>query len=271
MEITNNELPLSWRIQRSYQQIASLKEFKMNEATMALFSELMTLVSNDHQPDVIRNIVNENYFKAICNPMQRLFAQAAYFYELHWAQKIINANNPKKVLEQDYPYLDHYQRACTLEQQALTAHAKQPLKRVLMIGSGPLPMTSILLARQGIQVDNLDIKDEANRFATQLCEELNPSTSMRFITSNVLDYNAIHDYDAIWLAAMAGGHQLKPRILDHLYQNMQSGTLLLARTACNLRVMLYPEITAEDLKAFKLRLLMQTFTDNFHSIYVAER
>lgn len=267
----NAALPLPWRIHRVYQRIARLQNLSVNEETLALFNELLVILRKHSDSELLSS---DPYLQAIAQPLRRIFAGAAYAYEKHWAEKLLEMPDITAALQEHYPYREHYERATRLEFQALEACTEKPIRHILMVGSGPLPMTSIQLAKNSeanLCIDNLDINGEATAIGQQICQNLGLAKHMNFLTGDVLDKADLNRYDAVWLAALAGDSHNKARLLKHLHTQMQPGALLLARTACQLRGLIYPSITTTDLTPFTLRLKIQTYSDNFHSIYLVQR
>lgn len=265
------DIPLSWQIHRSFMEIAALAPFSMNEPTLAAFQRLLGLLSKETADGTAGRLLADPYISALRAPLRHWFAQAAYLYEQHWAEKIITASNSTTCLEQDYPYYDHYHRATRLEWGAVHTLSEGKVRRLLMVGSGPLPMTSMILARQGVEVTNLDISGPANQIAQQLLTSLEDFPPMKFITADLLDYAQLADFDAVWLAALAGTENQKCHILKHLQHHMKPGAWLLTRTATRLRTLLYPEMTAADLSGFNMKLKIDTYADNYHSMLIAQR
>lgn len=267
----NAALSLPSRIHRIYQRIAQLENLSVDAETLALFGELLEILREHSDSDLLSR---DPYLQAIAPPLRRIFAGAAYAYEKFWAEKLLGMPDLPATLQEHYPYRKHYERATRLEYQALSACAEQPVRRILMVGSGPLPMTSIQLVQQAagdLSIDNLDISGEASDIGKRICAGLGLSGRMNFLTGDISAKDDLAPYDAIWLAALAGDNHNKGRLLKHLYRHMKPGALLLVRTACQLRALIYPAITTADLQPFALRLKIQTYSDNFHSIYLVQR
>lgn len=269
----NAALPLPWRIHRIYQQIAQLDNLSVNEQALRLFGELLALLRTHSDSDLLKS---DPFLQSIAHPLRRIFALAAFTYEKHWAEKLLEAPDLADALQRHYPYREHYERATRLEYQALTICANKPVRNILMVGSGPLPMTSIQLLRDSanitsLHIDNLDVSAEANDLAQKICGALDLNDRMAFIQGDILRHTDLHRYDAIWLAALAGDSHNKIHLLQHLHRHMRPESLLLVRTACNLRALIYPAIEPADLSAFQLRLKIQTYSDNFHSMYLVQR
>lgn len=144
---------------------------------------------------------------------------------------------------------------------------------MLFVGSGPLPLSSLLLAsRHGhTKIDNIDIDLEATRLAARLATVLDVS-SLRFRCADVLACTDVADYDMVCLAAMVGPHpEDKTRVIKHLYQHMKPGALLLARSAHSLRTLLYAPLALRDLAGFRPLAVLNPYTEVVNSLVVAEK
>ncbi len=146
-------------------------------------------------------------------------------------------------------------------------------RRVLFVGGGPLPLTSLLLAsRHGhTAIDSIDVEPEAIQLAARLAHVLEVG-AVCFRCADVLDCTDIAGYDMVCLAAMVGPQpEEKRRVIEHLYQHMRAGALLLARSARLLRTLLYPPLTLSDLAGFRLLAVLNPYTEVVNSLVVAEK
>ena len=252
-------------------RMARLENMSVNEELRSLLGELSNILREHSDSELLES---DPYLQAIALPLRRIFAEASYAYEKFWADKLLNMPDLLMALQEQYPYYKSYEHVTKLEYQALSACFGKPLHRILMVGSGPLPMTSIQLVKyvgKDLLIDSLDINEEASQIGEQICKVLGLTSQMHFITRDILEKNDLAQYDAIWLAALAGNSHNKARLIDHLHVHTRPGTLMLVRTAFQLRGLIYPVITTKDLMPFTLRLKIQTYRDNFHSIYLVQR
>lgn len=271
MDIAMNASEHAENIIKQYQRIAAMPEITISADNMEQFHGFMNLLSNDHGSDFAERVLLHPHIQKIKPHIQKIFSQASSLYERHWAMRILSADTPKQVFEQEYPYYQHYERATALEINAIQALAAQPIDSALMVGSGALPLTSIALAKKGFTTDNLDIDREGLELGQAVSERLNPEYQMAFIHNDICHQPDLAKYDVIWLAALVGDEKIKADIIGHLFKNMKSGSQLVVRTAFNLRTLLYPSINEQDLDPFKLKLKIQTYADNFHSILIAQK
>jgi len=259
------------KIVRQYQLITAAPEITISDDTMTQFHQFLDLLSNDHGDEFSSSVLRHPSIHKIKPGIQKIFSHASSLYERHWAQRIIHSDMPQEIFVQQYPYYQHYERATALEINAIQALASGTVKTVLMAGSGALPVTSMALAKNGFVTDNLDIHQDDLELGQAVSKALNVEPAMKFIHSDISKLSDLSKYDVIWLAALVGDEEVKTHIIRHLYKCMAPGALLVLRTAYNLRTLLYPSMTECDLEPFSMKLKIQTYADNFHSILIAQK
>lgn len=271
MNLSNPIQIYAAQIAQEYQTIKAMAEIEITPESMQVFHRFLDLLSNEHGSDFANGVLAEPQIQRIKPEIQKLFSQASSLYERHWAQRIVESDEPQRLLTQEYPYFQHYERATGLEINAINSLANTPVEKVLMVGSGALPLTSLALKKSGLSVDNLDINNDDLILGQKVCHAIAGEHSMVFIHNDVCLQEDLQQYDVIWLAALVGDESIKNKIIKHLYTNMRPGAQLVIRTAYNLRTLLYPSIDEHDLLPFKLKLKVQTYADNFHSILIAQK
>ncbi|QBF32651.1 nicotianamine synthase [Thalassococcus sp. S3] len=259
------------KIISQYQQIKAMSEISISDDTMVQFHSFLNLLSNDHSSEFSDTVLQHPSIQDAKPGIQMLFSHASSIYERYWAQRILQSDSPLSVFEDDYPYYAHYKRATSLEINAVQALAPSAIGKILMVGSGALPVTSLALAKNGFATDNLDIHQADLELGAKVSQKLYPDLRMNFIHGDIVNQTDLAEYDVIWLAALAGDEALKTKIIDYLYRSMAPGSFLVLRTAYNLRKLLYPSIGESDLKQFSMKLKIQTYADNFHSILIAQK
>lgn len=257
-------------VRRLYQQIATLPGLAPGPRTDAPFTELVRLVTTPTPVSTQRQVLADPQVQALTPHLQRLCCEAEAELERSWAARIIARHDPGQELR-SFPYYDHYRRLTRLEHH-LVAGLTAPPQRVAFIGSGPLPLTSILLAQQyRVQVDNIDIDPDATRRALAVTAALG-THRLQFHTADVLDHASFGGYDTVWLAASVGlDRRHKRQVLAHLSEHLRPGALLLARSAHSLRTLLYPPLPVDDLGNFQPLVVLHPYTDIVNSVVIAQK
>lgn len=127
--------------------------------------------------------------------------QAEFEMEKYRADRTIQSQDPRATL-QDFPYLHNYQLLTDLEVQPLKTQKKQ-LKKLIFVGSGPLPLTAVLLAQEyGISAVLIERNPEAVSLSRQLIEKLGLPERITVIESDFLDFRSEEHFDAVVMASL---------------------------------------------------------------------
>jgi len=138
-----------------------------------------------------------------------------------------------------------------MELSAINAVQSKAPQSIAFIGSGPLPLSSLCLSQalgcnasaSSTEIVNIDNNASAIAQSTALFRCLGDNeNSMKFVckdaSSPELD---LKRFDVVYLAALVGETQEeKVRVLVEVVGKMSAGSLLVIRTAHNLRKLLYP-------------------------------
>lgn len=185
----------------------------------AAFDDLVHLVLTTPDDEVLSDPVVQR----LRPRLQELSAQGEHQLELAWARRVAAGDDIA-----GFPYLDHYRRLVAAELAAVG-----PVRRALFVGSGPLPVSPVLLADHGVTVEALDVDPEAVAAARTVAPDV------RFRVGDLLHQHDLTGYDLVVLAALV---TQKDRCLEHLAQQLPPGTTVAARSAHGLRTLLYPPV-----------------------------
>ncbi len=138
-----------------HDELSASPSLKPGPRISHLFSELVD-ISATSSHGVAQALLKDEDVVRIIPQLRALSSAGEYQLETHWAGEILASAHPAITLEK-FPYHENYLKLTELEFQSLKLVGSRPIKKVLFIGSGPLPLSSILMARRfGIYVDNLD-------------------------------------------------------------------------------------------------------------------
>ena len=125
--------------------------------------------------------------------------------------------------------------------------------RYAVLGSGPLPLTSICLlqalkkrGKESASVHNIDRDSTAISQSTKLCKSLgNADNIMSFQRADAaIDELDLSPFDVVYLAALVcTSCEDKLEIVENVTRMMRPGAYLILRTAHSLRSLLYPVAT----------------------------
>ncbi|MEQ3550897.1 nicotianamine synthase family protein [Pseudonocardia nematodicida] len=210
--------------------------------------------------------------------IRALCATGEGLMERHWARRIADAADPRAELAR-FPYLQNYHDLVRLELGALAAAGRPVPRRAVVLGSGPLPLTGLVLARRyGTRVLHVDRDADAADAGQAVAE----ATGTPGVRSLVADLSApepdprltgeLAAADVVLLGALVGADAVaKDAITARLAAAAGPGTTLLVRSATGLRTLLYPEVRAADLPALEVLLEVHPHTDVVNSVLVARR
>ncbi len=236
-----------------------------DEQINALFSALVGLVQT-HDAVRYENALAQFNLACLVADSQYLCGLGEYALELYWARKIREAWEPRSVLQQ-FPYLANYEKLVRLEVKSSNLTATK--KKVLFIGSGPLPLSAFVLAEKyGMQVDCLDKSNEATTCGATLANVLGIN-QVYFINTAIEHYLDLASYQTIILGALVGtDSQEKERILEHLHTQIQPGTKVIVRSSHGLRELLYPGIEIHRLTYWHIENVIHPKDDLINSVIV---
>ncbi|XP_004495658.1 nicotianamine synthase-like [Cicer arietinum] len=258
-----------------YNQISNLDTLKPCKIVNTLFTKLvLTCMSPIPNIDVTKLATN---VQEIRSKLIILCGEAEGHLESHYSTILASHNNPLNHLN-IFPYYTNYLKLSLLEFNILNQHITNNVpKNVAFIGSGPLPLTSIVLATNYLPstiFHNYDIDPLANSKASCLISS-NPDLSNRmlFHTNDILNVtNDLKEFEVVYLAALVGmNNEEKNKIIDHLGKYMAHGALLMLRSAHGARAFLYPVVDTSDLRGFEVLSIFHPTDEVINSVLIARK
>ncbi|KAH7542957.1 hypothetical protein FEM48_Zijuj02G0130500 [Ziziphus jujuba var. spinosa] len=256
-----------------YEQISSLESLKPSKDVDMLFTQLVHTCIPPSPIDVTKlcKRVQETRSKLI-----RLCGEAEGHLESHFSTILASFQNPLQNFN-IFPYYSNYLKLGQLEFNILKQHYTHEPKKIAFVGSGPLPLTSIVLASNHLLktvFHNFDVDPSANSKALALlpCDS-DLSKRLFFHTTNIMDVtNALRDFDVVFLAALVGmDKEEKLRVIDHLAKYMSPGALLMLRSAHGARAFLYPVVDPCDLRGFEVLSVFHPTDEVINSVVIARK
>jgi nicotianamine synthase len=176
----------------------------------------------------------------LVNAVQRLCAQGETHLESLWADLV--TADPDRLA--DFPYLDNYEALVAFEYEALTHWLGRRPRSVAVVGSGPLPLTAVLLHRlaPGLRVTCLDRDASALARGRRVASVLG-TDGVTHVHADACrhDYSS---YDVVMVAALVGSTPaVKLAVLGAVADTSPRTALLAARSVpADGRRLLYPRI-----------------------------
>ncbi len=242
-------------------RVKSLKSFVPGEEVNNVFSELVNyaLTSKD----------KINASKEDFEFIQKSAALAEYELEKYWVGQILDNN--KKI--EEFVYYNNYIKLARIEWSSLLACKLHKNHNVLFVGSGPLPLTGLILARDyDCHVTLMDVSNEAIELSKKLVSKLDLTDKINVVNSNALSFDKYIEFDVIYLAALAGiSKGLKKKILGKIKSDSSEKVHLIARSSFGNREILYKPLTDNDVEGFKIDLEVKPHNDVVNSFLILSK
>nr|AZR38345.1 nicotianamine synthase [Sedum alfredii] len=176
-----------------------------------------------------------------------------------------------------FPYHNNYIKLGQLEFNILSQHYSRIPNQIAFIGSGPLPLTSVVLASNHLTnttFHNYDIDASANALGCNLVSsDPDLSKRMKFHTIDIMKVTStLKEYDVVFLAALVGmDKEAKIQVINHLYKHMAVGAILMLRSAHGARAFLYPVVDPCDLPGFEVLSVYHPTDEVINSVVIAKK
>jgi nicotianamine synthase len=174
--------------------------------------------------------------------IHRICATGEANLEDYWSGEILNRSERLT----DFPYLHNYQALARAEYQALTSWVSGPLRHIVFVGCGPLPLTALELCAidPQLRITCLDIDPTAANRAREVMNVLAaPQHRVQVACADAFDHDHT-DADAVLIAALVGDTSSeKLHLLEQIASTLSPHVLLAARSVPDDgRQLLYPRI-----------------------------
>lgn len=205
-----------------------------------------------------------------------LCGKAEGLLELEFSTFISQTPNPVKNLTL-FPYHGNYVKLANYENKILQENGVVNAKKVAFIGSGPMPLSSIILATHHMETthfDNFDLDEKANEAARKIvASDKALEKRMKFVTQDIMEAKErLGQYDCIFLAALVGMRRSeKVNILGHIRKYMKEGGVLLVRSAKGSRAFLYPIVEENDMENFEVLTIFHPTDDVINSVVLLRK
>jgi len=210
----------------------------------ALFNRLVTAVLSvpESAADTVLAALPPSRSPAV---FRAVASAGEHALERVWAHQISRASDPAEAFGR-FPYRENYRLLVEMELTAVRRQGTTP-RRVLLLGSGPLPLTALCLADQGIAVHCVDHDAEAIRLSSAAFGRLGAS-GVTFEHAEAAAATPPRPVDVVLLAGLVGADDAaKAAVLDKAVTHLGPRGLVLARSARGLRTLLYPRVGPEAL------------------------
>ena len=189
--------------------------------------------------------------------LRRLRAAYEFDKEIIVAKAILDAPDSAKRLEQ----LIQSERYWTLSSEL--ERVLQDRRRILSVGSGPLPLTGLTIASAlQLRVTCFDRDVSACDISRRLVRRTGYRHLVEVVTADALEIADLHQFDAVICAALLGvetrieRHDRKTEIVLHLLANLSPTATLVQRDPAGLGRLFYPPLELPDSQDVEVERMM---------------
>lgn len=252
------------------------------DATCALTDLRPSPIVNQTLSTLVNTIIhsNDDFIHAIPPDIQAKVrsycAQAESELELYWSRRISKSKQPAQEL-QNFPYWDNYAQLAPHELKLvkLSLPAKASVRRCLVIGSGPLPMTAIHLQRElGHEpiIDQVDNDNKALRAGRLLWQKTGHANGDFMYGNGESVSLPPRTYDLILVAALAGDTVAeKQAIITNILPSLRKEGRIIVRSAVGIRGLLYQPFEPQALRGVHHLTSYHPDDETINSVYVYKK
>ncbi|KAI9357812.1 Nicotianamine synthase [Pilaira anomala] len=265
-------------INHIHYQLSQIHDLKPSEHVNALFTKLVTLSTYQYDDQTLSIVLNHPIIKVLIPTLRTMASQGEYFLELTWATNLIEQTREYQEGKPNlsrFVYYQNYQDLVQLELNALRGVGAQ-FNNIVFIGSGPLPLTPILMYQQlpSAIMHNIDRDQASITISNELLQKLGIAHGFRQHVMDAIAYPDFQGADVVMLGALVGQDVTeKLQFLKTIGKNMKSGSFLLARSAHSLRKLLYPSIEPYQINTcdFETVCVLHPYNDVVNSVVIAKK
>ncbi|KAJ4753678.1 Nicotianamine synthase [Rhynchospora pubera] len=271
--INQEEQTLIQKISSLYDSLSSLPSLRPSPQVNSLFTELVLACIPPSEIDVSKLDMEVQEMRS---KLIELCSNGEGLLESHYSDILVSYDNPLAHLSL-FPYYTNYLKLSQLEFELLLQHVHGMPMRVAFIGSGPLPLSLLVLATYHMTTTRFhgyDRDSSATARARKLLKsDADMASRVEFRTADVMSLtHVLSSYDVVFLAALVGiDKEEKERVIEHLNRYMSVGSVLVVRSAHGARGFLYPVVGPDELKGFEMASIYHPQDEVINSVIVAKK
>lgn len=259
-------------------QLTQINDLKPGEHVNTIFKKLVSMSTFQYDDQTVSSVLNDARVKALIPTLRSMASQGEYLLELTWTTNLIEQTreyqNGKPNLSR-FVYYQNYQDLVQLELHALHGVGAR-LDNIVFIGSGPLPLTPILMFQHLPQsiMHNIDRDQVSITISNLLLQKLGISHGFRQHVMDAISYPDFKSADVVMLGALVGQDDTeKIQFLKAISKSMKVGSFLVARSAHSLRKLLYPSIEPYQMNTcgFETVCVLHPYNDVVNSVVIAKK
>ncbi len=212
-------------------------------------------------PEEVQLVLGDEYVRKHRRDLQRKLSAAEFLVEMSDSHQLCEASDPVMDIVRGLPYWNAYINLVS-EELAMLRRLTEPDQperaAVVFVGSGPMPLSPILLHLLGrVEVICLEIDPAAYRASRALLERMELASKVRVLLADgaAFDYSA---HNQVFVASLVDN---KAAVLERIRLTSPS-PLAAVRTAVGIKQVMYEAIDESELLERGWRMLSCTSPDD---------
>ena len=219
-----------------------------SEDLYRLYQILDDLAHMDAGPHLSSLLLDEPEIRAQLPLIRSYYSAFFSIHELQLAEELLGCKDPWKHL-MDFPLYPRYE---TLVKNQIEIMHMTPENRFVFLGSGPVPLTLILMSRL-FNIPSIGVEASADTvaLARKVIRHLGLEADIKIVQGDDAGLESL-DWDVILVAALA---EPKARIFKKIREILKkkgSHAPVIFRTYTGMKAILYQPVQPEDVKGFKI-------------------
>ena len=212
-----------------------------------LYQILDDLAHMDAGPHLSGLLLEEKEIRDVLPTIRSYYTAFFSIHERHLARELLESPDPWKQIK-TFPLYPRYEALVKNQIDAMQISSE---KRLAFLGSGPVPLSLILLNRFfGIPSVGIDSDAETVEISRQIIRCMGLENQIEIIQGDDATLGDLN-WDVVLVAALA---EPKARIFSQLLNIMadREPSLVVFRTYTGMRAVLYKPVQPEEIKGFKI-------------------
>ncbi len=255
------------KIKEIASSIKDYDELKLQEMPLDKIVPLLDSVGEIAHDQTIdfhsaKHILDDELMNNALKTIRRFYVDFGVKIETENAQKILESDDPWNTLE-SFHFYNRYEGLIRNESQLVSF---TPGQKFVFIGSGPLPLTLILLNKTfGVHGIGIEMLPEVAELSQRVIDKLGLSSQIDVLVGEETCLNNI-DYDIVMVAALA---EPKERVFTNIWDTVDTSTPVIYRTYTGMRAILYSPVTERATRGFhKVVMILPTGKVNNTSVLI---
>ncbi|MBD2867083.1 nicotianamine synthase family protein [Paenibacillus arenilitoris] len=232
-----------------------------NQLVTSIVNRLSLRLRSRYLPEEIEAVLSNEYIRGNQRSLQHRLSEAEFLVELSDSRRLCHSEDAGLAIVTRLPNWKVYMALVREELSILRrfiGQDDQPAKSpIVFVGSGPLPLSPIILHLFGdVEVICLEIDSAAYEASCALLERMGLSANITVLVENgsAFDYSA---YSRIFVASLVRN---KPAVLERI-RRTSPNPLIAVRTAEGMRQIMYEAVDESQLNMQGWRIAARTRPD----------